>query len=517
MPYWLPEELDQTLTAHYAVLAGTAPRDGFELRFQRKDGTRFDALIYEAPLIDADGKQRGWMGLNPRRHRAQARGGDQPPAPGEAAADLAPGDDGRACLLDRARAEPAAGGDRQLQCRLPQPGARRPDRRSEFAQALEKLGQQAQRAGQIIRSVYDFVRKTEPKMAPVRLADVVETSVGLVATEARRRRVPIVVLDEHMAESVMADRVMLEQVLVNLTRNALDAMHETPVEERRIVVSAALDGEFVTVAVADKGGGVPDDLAEKLFSPFFSTKTEGNGHGPQHLPLDHRVPPGPPVVRAERGRRLGLQVHPAPGRGMTDATVFIVDDDEAIRDSLRWMLKSRGVASQSWDSAESFLAAYGEAMHGCLVLDIRMDGMSGLDLFDRLNELKCRLPVIFLTGHADVPMAVAALKKGAHDFVEKPFNDNELVDKIDGALAKAAILRDRSVAAQSLSHRLATLSQREREVMDLILAGKANKVIADDLNIAMRTVEVHRAHVLEKMGVRTALELSQLLAGQTRE
>jgi two-component system response regulator DctR len=202
---------------------------------------------------------------------------------------------------------------------------------------------------------------------------------------------------------------------------------------------------------------------------------------------------------------------------MTDATVFIVDDDEAIRDSLRWMLKSRGVASQSWDSAESFLAAYSEAMHGCLVLDIRMDGMSGLDLFDRLNELKCRLPVIFLTGHADVPMAVAALKKGAHDFVEKPFNDNELVDKIDGALAKAAILRDRSVAAQSLSHRLATLSQREREVMDLILAGKANKVIADDLNIAMRTVEVHRAHVLEKMGVRTALELSQLLAGQTRE
>jgi len=202
---------------------------------------------------------------------------------------------------------------------------------------------------------------------------------------------------------------------------------------------------------------------------------------------------------------------------MTDPTVFIVDDDEAIRDSLRWMLKSRGVASQSWESAESFLASYGEAMHGCLVLDIRMDGMSGLDLFDRLNERRCQLPVIFLTGHADVPMAVAALKKGAHDFVEKPFNDNELVDKIDGALAKAAILRDRSVAAQSLSHRLAALSQREREVMDLILAGKANKVIADDLKIAMRTVEVHRAHVLEKMGVRSAVELSQLLAGQIRE
>jgi two-component system response regulator DctR len=110
-----------------------------------------------------------------------------------------------------------------------------------------------------------------------------------------------------------------------------------------------------------------------------------------------------------------------------------------------------------------------------------------------------------------------ALKKGAHDFVEKPFNDNELVDKIDGALARAVILRNRSTAAHSVSQRRATLSQREREVMDLILAGKANKVIADDLKIAMRTVEVHRAHALEKMGVRSAVELAQLLAGQIRE
>ena len=202
---------------------------------------------------------------------------------------------------------------------------------------------------------------------------------------------------------------------------------------------------------------------------------------------------------------------------MNEPTVFIVDDDEAIRDSLRWMLKSRGVASRSWDSAEAFLEAHDGAMQGCLVLDIRMEGMSGLELFDRLRALECPLPVIFLTGHADVPMAVAALKKGAHDFVEKPFNDNDLVDKIAAALAKAAILRDRSAAVQSLTHRLATLSQREREVMDLILAGKANKVIADDLRIAMRTVEVHRARVLEKMGVRSAVELSQLLAGHIRE
>jgi len=279
MPYWLPEELDQTLAAHYAVLAGTAPRDGFELRFQRKDGTRFDALIYEAPLIDAGGKQRGWMGsilditerkraaeIN-RQHQEKLQQTSRLVTMGELASSIA----------HELNQPLAAIASYNAGCLNLVRAGQTDD--PEFAQALEKLGQQAQRAGQIIRGVYDFVRKTEPKMAPVRLADVVETSVGLVATEARRRRVPIVVLDEHMTESVMADRVMLEQVLVNLTRNALDAMHETPVEERRIVVSAALDGEFVTIAVADKGGGVPDDLAGKLFSPFFSTKTEGMGMG----------------------------------------------------------------------------------------------------------------------------------------------------------------------------------------------------------------------------------------------
>ena len=279
MPYWLPEELDQTLTAHYAVLAGTAPRDGFELRFQRKDGTRFDALIYEAPLIDADGTQRGWMGsilditerkraaeIN-RQHQEKLQQTSRLVTMGELASSIA----------HELNQPLAAIASYNAGCLNLVRAGQTDD--PEFAQALEKLGQQAQRAGQIIRSVYDFVRKTEPKMAPVRLADVVATSVGLVATEARRRRVPIVVLDENMAESVMADRVMLEQVLVNLTRNALDAMHETPAEERRIVVSATLDGDLVTIAVADKGGGVPDDLAEKLFSPFFSTKTDGMGMG----------------------------------------------------------------------------------------------------------------------------------------------------------------------------------------------------------------------------------------------
>lgn len=202
---------------------------------------------------------------------------------------------------------------------------------------------------------------------------------------------------------------------------------------------------------------------------------------------------------------------------MTIDHVFIVDDDEAIRDALSWLFQSRGVPVRAFDCAESFLTQWRPGQSGCLLLDIRMSGMSGLDLFDRLRQAQTSLQVIFLTGHGDVPMAVSALKKGALDFVEKPFNDNELVDRVIEALALAAQRREREADSAGIASRLASLTARERQVMDLVLAGKLNKVIADDLGITMRTVEVHRAHVFEKMGVKTAVELAQLLSGHRAE
>jgi two-component system response regulator DctR len=191
-----------------------------------------------------------------------------------------------------------------------------------------------------------------------------------------------------------------------------------------------------------------------------------------------------------------------------------VDDDEAIRDSLGWLLQSRGVNCTGHASAEDFLKQWTPQLAGCLLLDIRMDGMSGLQLFDRLLELGNQLPVIFLTGHGDVPMAVSALKKGAFDFVEKPFNDNELVNRVMEAMKLDACNRASAASNDSINTRLQRLTVRERQIMDLILAGKFNKVIADELNISMRTVEVHRAHLFEKMEVRTAVELSQMMTGR---
>lgn len=191
---------------------------------------------------------------------------------------------------------------------------------------------------------------------------------------------------------------------------------------------------------------------------------------------------------------------------------YIVDDDEAIRDSLCWLLQSRGVASLSFSCAEAFLETWNPTLAGCLLLDIRMEDMSGTELFERLLERGCKLPVIFLTGHGDVPMAVSSLKNGAFDFFEKPCNDNKLVDRVVEALKLDAERRTADAINDTLNARRNRLTPRERQVMELVLSGKPNKLIADELQISMRTVEVHRSSLFDKMGVRTAVELSQILA-----
>ena len=206
---------------------------------------------------------------------------------------------------------------------------------------------------------------------------------------------------------------------------------------------------------------------------------------------------------------------------ITNATVYIVDDDASVREALAWLLRSRRLPSESFDSAEAFDAMLQkrppQRQPCCLLLDVRMPGMSGLALFDVLaarGDL-ATMPVIFLTGHADVPTAVDPVKRGAVDYCEKPVSDDALVDRIEQALAQSserlAQVRERS----DLQVRLSELTEREHDVMDLVVAGLPNKLIADQLDISVRTVEVHRSRVFDKMQVKSAVELANLLrAGQ---
>ncbi|PYE78157.1 LuxR family two component transcriptional regulator [Xylophilus ampelinus] len=205
-----------------------------------------------------------------------------------------------------------------------------------------------------------------------------------------------------------------------------------------------------------------------------------------------------------------------------DALVFVVDDDAGVRDGLAWLLRSRRLLSETYDGALAFdqmLRGGGETAGRmfdqpcCMLLDVRMPGMSGLALFDSLVErgLHLAMPVLFLTGHGDVPTAVDAVKRGAFDFCEKPFSDNALVDRVEQALRRSAEVLARRRSARGVKARMTDLTERERDVMRLVVEGLPNKLIADQLDISVRTVEVHRARVFDKMDVKSAVELANLL------
>ena len=198
---------------------------------------------------------------------------------------------------------------------------------------------------------------------------------------------------------------------------------------------------------------------------------------------------------------------------MTDEgpTVFVVDDDPGVGDAIRLLLRSVGLPASTFLSANDFLDAYEPDQAGCLVLDVRMPGMSGIDLQARLLEMDSILPIIFVTAHGDVPMAVDAVKAGAVDFIQKPFRDQELLDKIQEALETNARTRAQQMDRDGIRERLETLTPRETEVMDLVVDGKANKNIARAMGISQRTVEIHRARVMEKMQVRSVSMLVQLV------
>lgn len=193
--------------------------------------------------------------------------------------------------------------------------------------------------------------------------------------------------------------------------------------------------------------------------------------------------------------------------GRDEPLIYVVDDDAAVRDSLTLLLRAVGLTGQAFSSAAEFLQNYDPEQHGCLVADIRMPGMSGLDLQDELNRLGAHIPLIFITGHGDVPMAVDAMKSGALDFIEKPFRDQDLLDRVNQALSWDKERRTRNLETLAIRERLAALTPRETEVMERVVQGQANKVIAMDLGVSQRTVEIHRARVMEKMEVRSVAKL----------
>jgi two-component system sensor histidine kinase DctS len=278
MPYWVPEQIDETFAIHQAVLAGNAPKEGFEISFRRKNGEHFDALIYEAKLIDGNGQHTGWMAsvidISERKRAAELARQQQEQLQftarlvtmGEMASTLAHElnqplaaissyNTGCLNLMDA------------TDCTI-----------ADIRPAMEKIGIQAQRAGKIIRRVHDFVRKSAPKRAPCQIADVIDDCLGFIEADARKRHVLINCTVPELPD-ILADRLMLEQVLLNLMRNAMEAMANTTSANRRLEISVLLRSEEMEIRVSDRGCGMTDEIKDKLFTAFFSTKPEGMGIG----------------------------------------------------------------------------------------------------------------------------------------------------------------------------------------------------------------------------------------------
>ena len=195
-------------------------------------------------------------------------------------------------------------------------------------------------------------------------------------------------------------------------------------------------------------------------------------------------------------------------------TVYVVDDDEAVRDSLQWLLEGKGYRVRCFDSAESFLSRYDAREVACLIVDIRMGGMTGLELQNRLIEARSPLPIVFITGHGDVPMAVDTMKKGAMDFIQKPFKEDQLVTLVERMLDQAKETFAEHQSAANRGALMARLTLREAQVLERIVAGRLNKQIADDLGISIKTVEAHRANIMEKLNANTVADLLKIALGQ---
>jgi two-component system sensor histidine kinase DctS len=278
MPYWAPEQIDETYAIHQAVLAGEAPPDGFEITFVRKNGERFHALIYEAKLIDGYGQHTGWMAsildITERKHAEELARLQQEQL--QFTARLVTMGEMASTLAHELNQPLSAIASYNTGClnMLERPGCQAQDIRP----ALEKISVQAQRAGKIIRRVHDFVRKSEPKRAPCALGEVIEDCLGFIEADARKHRIRI---DCQIPElpPIPADRLMLEQVLLNLIRNGMEAMAATPESERILDIRTEAGETELRISVADRGCGIAPEIRDKLFSAFFTTKPEGMGVG----------------------------------------------------------------------------------------------------------------------------------------------------------------------------------------------------------------------------------------------
>ena len=373
------------------------------------------------------------------------------------------------------------------------------------------------RAVEVIRHLRALFRRGELTPEPVDLNKLVRETLELVRVDLEIRHVSVVSDLAASLPIIDGGPIQLQQVLLNLVLNAADAMGEMDEKDRVITVRTELVGASAAVSVADRGPGIAPENLKRVFDPFWSTTPGGMGIGLavcQSIVAAHqRIPGG---IQQPWGRRDVSRNLPAARRRMSaDAateTVFVVDDDAGVLKALSRLLRAEGWRVETFESAEAFLERRGPETPGCLLLDVNLPGIDGLELQRRLAEAVSALPIVFMTGHGDIPMSVRAIKAGATDFLTKPVRAAALVVAVRSAIDQDAAARQAAKDTAELRRRLSQLTPRERAVLDGVVAGRLNKQIANDLGIVEQTVKFHRAHLMERMQARTAAELMIIAA-----
>ena len=396
----------------------------------------------------------------------------------------------------------------------------RPPNIDEVRAALRRIVNDGERGSGIIESIRAMLKKDDRKRVNLDLNELIRDVMRLTQGQFQKQGVSIRSELAENLSTVSADRVQLQQVILNLLMNAAEATASNSNRERLVCVrSEKHDGDWVRISVEDSGTGIKPEDEKRIFEAFFTTKADGMGMG---LSICRSI------VQSHGGRITAARamprgsvfqvILPAVGRSAAsmkkqptvEAVVYVIDDDASVRDSLKSLFGSVGLHVELFESADDFLQSQHPDVACCLVLDVRLPGLSGLEFQSELAKAGTDLPIIFMTGHGDIPMTVQAMKAGAVEFLTKPCRDQELLDAVRLAIERDRARRKDEKNMTVLKSQFASLTARENEILGFVTSGLLNKQIAAELGISVVTVKMHRGNIMRKMRARSLADLVRM-------